>query len=264
MDLIQIIVLALVQGLTEFLPISSSAHLILVPVLTGWKDQGLAFDVAVHIGSLFAVLAYFRHDLRPLLQSWFASFRGQHSAESRLVWGVGVATIPASVVGLLLGDFIDEHLRSAFVIALTTIGFGLALGASDYFGKRQRDEYQMNWTDMLLIGISQALALIPGTSRSGITMTAALALGLTRKAAARFSFLLSIPIILLAGGKKTVDLIKQDLPVDWLALGLGVLLSAVSAYLCIRVFIHALDRIGMWPFVWYRLALGVVLLLWFV
>lgn len=264
MDWLQIIVLALVQGITEFLPISSSAHLILVPLLSAWQDQGLAFDVAVHVGSLLAVLWYFRGDLGPLSQAWFDSLRGRgQTPESRLVWAVGFATIPVGLAGLLLGDWIDAALRNPLVIAAATIGFGLLLGWADWRGQRRRTEYQLNWRDVLWIGLAQALALIPGTSRSGITMTAALLLNWERKAAARFSFLLSIPVILLAGGKKTADLIQQAAPVDWLALGLGIALSALSAYACIRLFIHWLEQIGMWPFVIYRLLLGAVLLLLF-
>ena len=266
MEIFQIIILALMQGLTEFLPVSSSAHLILVPQLTGWTDQGLAFDVAVHLGSLIAVLLYFRADLVPLLGSWFKSMKTfELTPESRLVWGVGIATIPAGLVGLAISglDF-EEALRSPLIIASTTILFGLLLGWADWSGKRERDEYSLSWKDIILIGVAQAFALIPGTSRSGVTMTAALFLGINRKAAARFSFLLAIPIIILAGGAKTVSLMGQEAAVDWSSLGLGVVFSAISAYFCIHAFISLLDRIGMLPFVVYRLGLGIVLLIWVV
>ncbi|KHD07885.1 UDP pyrophosphate phosphatase [Candidatus Thiomargarita nelsonii] len=264
MDIWQIIILAVTQGLTEFLPVSSSAHLILLPHLTGWEDQGVAFDVAVHVGSLIAVLMYFRADLKPLLESWIQSIKTrQLTPESRLVWGVGIGTIPAGLLGLAIAglDF-DESLRSPLVIATTTIVFGLLLGWGDMIGKRERDEYSLTWKDILLIGLAQALALIPGTSRSGITMTAALLLGINRKAAARFSFLLSIPIIILAGANESLSLIGTS--VDWSALSLAVAFSAISAYLCIHAFISLLDRIGMLPFVVYRLGLGIVLLIWVV
>ena len=260
MDLIQIIVLALLQGLTEFLPVSSSAHLILVPVLTGWRDQGLAFDVAVHIGTLAAVVWYFRQELIAMTQDWSRSLTtGKTTANSRLAWAVLLGTIPAGLVGLLLKDFIETELRSPLVIATTTIIFGLLLWWADVQGRRERDEHTLAWRDILLIGCAQALALIPGTSRSGITMTAALMLGLTRAAAARFSFLLSVPIILLAGGFKTLDLLQMEAPVDWLALILGTVISAVSAYLCVHWFLKLLERTGMVPFVIYRLALGLFL-----
>jgi undecaprenyl-diphosphatase len=265
MDIVQIITLAIIQGLTEFLPISSSAHLILVPHLFGWQDQGLAFDVAMHIGSLIAVLFYFRQDLKLLLLNGFESIKTrQFTSESRLLWGIIVATIPVAVVGLLITTtHWDQTLRSPTVIAVTLIFFGLLLGLADWLSKHERDEYSLSWRDIMLIGLAQALALIPGTSRSGVTMTAALLLGLRRKAAARFSFLLSIPGILLAGLHESVLLIKQDEAVAWLDLLLGALFSALSAYFCIKIFLGILDRIGMLPFVFYRLILGVVLIIWF-
>ncbi len=264
MDLIQIVVLALMQGLTEFLPVSSSAHLILVPVLTGWQDQGLAFDVAVHLGTLMAIVWYFRQELVAMILEWAGSLRtGESTPNSRLAWWVICGTIPAGLAGLAFKDLIETELRSPLVIATTTILFGLLLWWADWRGRRQRDEYSLNWTDVLLIGCAQALALIPGTSRSGITMTAALMLGLTREGAARFSFLLSIPIILLAGGVKTLDLIQSEGSVEWSALVLGTSFSAVSAYLCVHWFLKLLERLGMLPFVIYRLLLGAFLFLIF-
>ena len=261
MDFFQVIVLALIQGLTEFLPISSSAHLILMPYFMDWQDQGLAFDVAVHVGTLGAVVWYFRKQLVSITQDWFVSLQKRQSyGDSRLVWAVGIGTIPVGLAGLLLGDFIEEHLRSTLVIAITTILFGVLLGWADIKGQRQRDEHSLTWRDIIVIGCAQALALIPGTSRSGITITAALMLGLTREAAARFSFLLSIPVIVLAGGLKTLELIESTDPIDWSALILGVVISGVSAYLCIHFFLKLLDRIGMMPFVAYRMVLGVILL----
>ena len=267
MDLIQIIVLAIVQGLSEFLPISSSAHLILFPRLAGWEDQGLAFDVAVHLGTLLAVVWYFREEVFGMTRDWFASLaRRQRVGDSRLAWAVILGTIPVGIAGLLFKDFIEVELRSPLVIAWTTIGFGLLLWWSDRVGRRTpqpRDEHSLSWKDILLIGCAQALALIPGTSRSGVTMTAGLLLGLSRSGAARFSFLLSIPVILLASGLSTLDLIEGSVPVDWTAMALGVVLSAVSAYLCIHVFLKLLERVGMLPFVIYRMILGVVLLVLF-
>ncbi len=264
MDLIQIIVLALVQGLTEFLPISSSAHLILVPILTHWQDQGLVFDVAVHAGTLSAVVLYFRRELRGMTIDWFASLGGRHSADSRLAWAVLIGTIPVGIAGLIFKDYISDNLRTPLVIAVTTIVFGLLLWYSDARGKRDRDEYSLTWKDILLIGCAQAVALIPGTSRSGITITAALLLGLNRQAAARFSFLLSIPVIVLAGGLELIDYLEVASLSHINDILLGALLSAVSAYACIHLFLKLLERIGMLPFVVYRLILGVVLLVMFV
>jgi undecaprenyl-diphosphatase len=260
MDTLHAIWLALLQGLTEFLPISSSAHLILLPRLLHWPDQGLAFDVAVHVGTLLAVVVYFRHEVLRLSVAWLRScVHRRLDADARLAWMVLLGTIPVVVSGLLLHDIVETTLRSPLVIAASTIVFGLVLGWSDWYGRRQRDEHQLGFAEVLVIGITQAVALIPGTSRSGITMTAALALGLTRSAAARFSFLLSIPVIALAGTYETATLIKQAAPVDWLDLLIGVVVSGISAWACILFFMRLIERTGMWPFVVYRLLLGAVL-----
>ena len=259
----QIVVLALVQGLTEFLPISSSAHLILVPVLSDWPDQGLAFDVVVHLGTLTAVVWYFKKDVVQLSVDWTQScIKKQTTGESRLAWLVIIGTIPVGVAGLLFHDFIDSALRSPIVIAWATIGFGLLLGVSDYVGKNKNtdSEHELSWKKGIIIGFSQALALIPGTSRSGITMTTGLFVGLTRQGAARFSFLLSIPAILMAGSYKTLKLIQEGNTIDWFSIGLGYVLSALSAYICIHYFLKMLERVGMTPFVIYRVAQGIILL----
>lgn len=260
MDIIQIIVLALVQGLTEFLPVSSSAHLILVPYLTDWPDQGLAFDVAVHVGTLTAVVIYFRAEISNMTVSWFGSLKGNHSEDSKLAWAVLIGTIPVGIIGLLFKDPISEHLRTPLIIAITTITFGALLLYADYAGKRERDEHSMSWKDIIIIGCAQAIALIPGTSRSGITITAGMMLGLTAPAAARFSFLLSIPVILLAGTMETIDYLEVASINDMNDLILGAIISAVSALLCIHLFLKLLERIGMAPFVFYRLVLGILLL----
>lgn len=260
MDTLHLVILALIQGLTEFLPISSSAHLILPSEVLNWPDQGLAFDVAVHVGTLIAVAGYFRKDIVHLVTAWFVSFKGGQTSDSRLAWYVIWATIPAGLCGLIFSGFIEEHLRSVLVIAATTIIFGVALGMADWKGKRTTPLEQMTLKQGLLIGCAQALALIPGTSRSGVTITMALALGLERQAAARFSFLLSIPLIVLSGGYEALGLL-EDSTIDWSDLFWGITISAVSAALCIHFFLKLIDRIGMWPFVVYRLILGVILLL---
>lgn len=261
METIQIVILAIVQGLTEFLPISSSAHLILVPVILKWPDQGLAFDVAMHVGSLAAVMFYFRHEIVTMTAAWFGSvFKQQHNQDSRLAWWVILGTIPAVIVGLLFKDIIETDLRSPLVIAWATIGFGVLLGLADKVQRHTRNEHSLSVKDVVIVGCFQALALIPGTSRSGITMTAGLFLGLNRDAAARFSFLLSIPLIIASGLFKTKDLIESSVPVEWDLLLLAVGLSAVSAWICIHFFLRLINRVGMMPFVIYRLVLGVVLL----
>jgi undecaprenyl-diphosphatase len=261
MDTIQIIILAIVQGLTEFLPVSSSAHLILVPMLLQWPDQGLVFDVAVHVGSLMAVLIYFRIEVIDMLVAWTRSlFGGGSTSNSRLGWWVILGTVPAVIIGFLFKGFIESDLRSPWVIAITTIVFALLLWFADTRKSKQRSEYELKLPDVVTIGLFQAIALIPGTSRSGITMTAGLLLGMTRQAAARFSFLLSIPLILASGLLQTAELAQSVQSIDWFALSLAIVLSAVSAGLCIHLFLRLIEKVGMMPFVIYRLLLGIVLI----
>ena len=262
MEPLNILLLSFVQGLTEFLPVSSSAHLILVPVIFGFEDQGLAFDVAVHLGSLLAVIGYFRHEVLLILNDFFRSLTpdGARTENSRMAWMIILATIPIVIVGFAFKSLVENDLRSILVIATTTILFGLLLYWFDVKGGKTRDEYSVRGKDALIIGLLQTLAIIPGTSRSGITITAGLMLGLTREAASRFSFLLAIPTILMSGGLVTLDLIQADTPVNWNELLLGAALSFVSAYLCIHYFLKLIERIGMLPFVVYRLILGGLLL----
>ncbi|MFA7633893.1 MAG: undecaprenyl-diphosphate phosphatase [Thiohalomonadaceae bacterium] len=264
MELIQIIVLAILQGLTEFLPISSSAHLILLGRFGDWPDQGLAFDVSVHVGTLLAVIWYFRHDLQVMTRDWFSSLgQRKNIGESRLAWAVLFGTIPVGLAGLLFKGIVENELRSPLAIAWATVIFAPLLLWADIKGRGQRSEHAIGWKDVFVIGVAQAIALIPGASRSGITMTAGLMLGLSRSAAARFSFLLSIPVIVLAGGLHTVELIRESVLVDWNSLLLGVMISGVFAYMCIHLFLKWLERTGMLPFVIYRLLLGAGLLYFF-
>lgn len=261
-ELYHVFILAIVQGLTEFLPVSSSAHLILVPKLMHWSDQGLAFDVAIHVGTLCAVLAYFRTEILLMTKDWFGSLRGKPAtANSRLAWAIGFGTIPVGLAGLLLNHVIAEHMRDTMIIAVTTLLFGVLLGIASVMAKQQRDEHELTWKDVLLIGGAQALALIPGVSRSGITLTAGLFAGLTRQAAARYSFLLSIPVIILAGGLEMHKLTTSGQIVDYNALAFGFIVAAISGYACISLFLKLLDRFGVMPFVIYRVLLGMCLLL---
>lgn len=263
MDWLQVVVLAVVQGLTEFLPISSSAHLILVPVLTAWEDQGLAFDVALHLGSLSAVVIYFRQEICKMVTSSLSALRGQGvDDDARLGVWVVLATIPVCVIGFLTRDLIADHMRSTLIIGISLIGFGLLLGYADWFKRGERSEYQLRLKDVLIIGGAQALALIPGTSRSGITITAALMVGMSREGAARFSFLLSIPVIVLAGGLEVVGIMREPEEIEWMAMAVGTLLSGISAYLCIHYFLVVIKKLGMQPFVIYRVLFG-AWLLWF-
>lgn len=265
MDWLEVVILALIQGLTEFLPISSSAHLLLPSKLLGWADQGLAFDVAVHVGSLVAVLVYFRQEVISMTRAWFTDLlavlkKEPISQDARLAWAVILGTIPVGLIALLFKSFIEENFRSAFVIAMTTITFGIFLWLADRRKNNKDSEYDLTVKKVLMIGLAQAVALIPGTSRSGITMTAGLFLGLTRKAAARFSFLLSIPTITLAGGLLLFELIQQSAPVAWAEIALGLGISMLSAYACIHWFLLLIERVGFLPFIIYRLILGVVIL----
>ena len=266
MEPLQAVVLALVQGLTEFLPISSSAHLILVPALLGWPDQGLAFDVAVHAGSLVAVVAYLRRDLAILASGWLRCILAGRpfASESRHAWMVIAATLPVGLAGLLAGDAVELHLRSPAVIAAANLVFALLLLGADRWGAGTRGDRSLTLRDAVFVGLAQALALIPGASRSGVTITAGLALGFAPRTAARFSFLLAVPVIALAGGAKGVELLAAPVAVDWIALGTGMLVAALAAYACIGAFLALVARIGLWPFAVYRIALGIVLLALFV
>jgi undecaprenyl-diphosphatase len=261
LDPVEAIVLAIVQGLSEFLPISSSGHLILVPYFAGWKDQGLAFDVAVHVGTLFAVVAYFRRQLFAMARAWFGSFRsGPLSPDARLAWCVLVATIPVGLAGLLFAGWIEDNLRNPVFVACTLSGFGLLMWLADRFGRQQRDEYTIGWRDALLIGAAQALSLMPGTSRSGVTMTLGRSLGLTREAAARFSFLLAVPGIGMAGVYELLPLLRDPgNGADWPVMGLGVAVSAATGYLCIHWLLKVITRIGLAPFALYRFALAALI-----
>lgn len=259
MTLLQVIVLSLIQGLTEFLPISSSAHLILGSRVFSWPDQGLVFDVATHFGTLLAVLVYFRRDLLEMITSWVGA--GEVNEGSRKLGQVLlVASIPAILAGALLHGWVESALRDVRVIAYSTIGFGLLLWWADARFARARQLTDMNMKSGILIGLAQMLALIPGTSRSGITMTMGRILGFNADTAARFSFLLSIPVIAAAGGYGFLRMLVQDTSIDWFQFSLAIVLSALAGWLCIAAFLALLKRIGLVPFVMYRLALGMALL----
>ena len=262
MDLVQTILLALIQGVTEFLPISSSAHLILPTAVLGWPDQGLAFDTAVHLGTLLAVLWFFRNDIQILsIAVTRHLFAGESSEHSRLGFNLIIASLPIIPVGFAARFAVESYLRATEVIIATTILFAFALWWADRVASREKTENSLTWQQALFIGIGQCLALIPGTSRSGITMTCALLSGFTREAAARISFLISIPVIAGAATVKLFDLATATEPVDWESLLIGGAIAALSAYLCIWLFLDFISRIGFLPFVIYRLILGVILLI---
>ncbi|HET6564601.1 MAG TPA: undecaprenyl-diphosphate phosphatase [Xanthomonadales bacterium] len=262
MPLLHIIVLALIQGLTEFLPVSSSAHLILGSQLMGWDDQGLVFDVATHLGTLLAVLLYFRQDLLQMTLSCLHPISNEQQAQARSMVGfLALASIPALLIGFLAKDLVEFYLRDLRIIAVTTLVFGGLLWLADALGSRLRTLPQMSWKSALWIGLAQALALVPGVSRSGITITAGRFLGFSADAAARFSFLLAIPIIAAAGGYGALKVALGEAPINWQQFLLAMGFAAVAGWACIAVFLSLLQKVGLLPFIIYRLALG-VLLLW--
>ena len=252
MDLAQAVVLALIQGVTEFLPISSSGHLILVPELLGWQDQGLGFDIAVHLGTLAAVIVYFRRDLVGMA----AAATQPRRPEFRLAACIVVASIPLGAAGLLFADQVEGVLRSPSVIAASTVGFGILLWLADRLGRGRRSEDSLGWFEVIAIGLGQALALIPGTSRSGITMTVALSMGLSRRAAGRFSFLLAIPAIAMAALWQLLQFLSSAEPVAWPALALAAAVAAAAAFVTIALFLRLIERVGMAVFAIYRVLLG--------
>jgi undecaprenyl-diphosphatase len=259
LDLLQAVFLALIQGITEFLPISSSGHLVLPSILLGWPDQGLAFDTSVHLGSLTAVVIYFRSDIRSFARAGYEHLvKRRPSSESRFAGHLLIASLPIIPVGYYSRFLIEANLRSIEVITAATIFFALALWLADRF--RRDTDTELTAGKALFIGIAQCLALIPGTSRSGVTITMALLLGHSRHQAARISFLIAIPAIAGAGTLKLWDLSQMSFAPDWTALATGVIVSAIAAYSCITLFLGFIERIGMLPFVIYRLLLGAVLL----
>ncbi len=261
METLQVTFLAVLQGFTEFLPVSSSGHLILPAAILGWEDQGLVFDVAVHVGSLFAVVYYFRSQVVALSIAWIRSLTGgAKSNQSSLAWLILLASVPAGMAGLVLNDLVEQYARSILLIAITSIVFAVLL----YFADRRKGTVneltQLNWRTALLIGLAQVLALLPGTSRSGVTMTAGLFVNLSRHAASQFSFLLAIPVIAASGLLKMVDFFQVGASVsDWITLLYGAVVSGVVSYFCIHYFLKLIQQLGFIPFVVYRVLLGVLL-----
>ncbi len=262
MDITHAALLAFIQGVTEFLPISSSAHLILVPLITGWPDQGLSFDVALNTATWLAVLVYFRSDVISLAKGFFRTFsKGglRSNPEGRLAWMFLAATIPIGIAGLLAHDVVAHRLRSFQVIGWSSIIWGVVLWIADR-RPGKTDVPEMGWRAAMVVGLMQAVALVPGTSRSGITMTAGLFMGLSRTAAARFSFLLAIVVGALAGAKEGVDMLKDGWDTPWLAAAVGFAIAFATALIAIHYFLKLISRYSMAPFVLYRVLLGVVLI----
>ena len=255
----QIIVLAIVQGITEFLPISSSGHLALIPALTGWPDQGQVTDVMVHIGSLFAVIVYFWRDVLKLIGGGLDLLRLRMNDNSRMALYIIVATIPAVAFGLFLKKSgLGDELRSVEVIAWNAIIFGILMYVADYIGKQTKIMEDMKMSPAVMIGFAQALALVPGTSRSGITMTAARFMGFSRPEAARFSFLLGIPAIAGAGAFVTLDAIESGVEISNGAI-MAAILTFFAALAAIAFLMAFVKRSSFLIFTLYRIALGLLL-----
>lgn len=264
MSWLQLIILALIQGLSEFLPISSSAHLILPQAILGWEDQGTLIDVMAHFGSLFAVLIYFRKDVAAMISGFFDLMRRKLNRNSALALNLIIASPPALALGFFLSKFgYDVLLRSPLIIAFTTIFFGVLLWVSDIKGREEKTTEELTWKGATLMGCAQALALIPGTSRSGITMTAARFMNMTRVESARFSMLMSLPIIGAGGLYALLKLMTEPSGTAGLYDGILVaVLSFIAAYACIALFMKWVSKIGFFPFMVYRLLLGAGLLMW--
>jgi len=274
LDLFEAIVLGIVQGLTEFLPISSSAHLRIVPALCGWEDPGAAFTAVIQIGTLVAVLAYFRRDIARIGVAWVRGITAGKPLEeldSRLGWMMIVATVPIVVCGLAFKDAIETTLRSLYVVSAALIALALVLAAAEVFMKRQQKAHreprhltEITWRDAIVMGLAQAMALVPGSSRSGVTITAGLFSGLSRETAARFSFLLSLPSVLAAGvyqlySEREALLGNQD---DVIAIVVATLAALVSGYASIAFLLYYLKTRTTYVFVVYRIALGLLILYW--
>jgi undecaprenyl-diphosphatase len=258
--LLHIVVLALVQGITEFLPISSSGHLIIVPGVTGWPDQGLAIDVAAHVGTLLAVLVYFWRDVLAMLGGLLRLLGGRVDDGAKLALNIAVATLPALAIGFLVQHFLGDRLRSIHIVAWTMIIFAMVLYLADRMGLTVRRLEHMKWSQALAIGVAQTLAFVPGTSRSGITIVAARLFGYERAEAARFSFLLSIPAILAAAILEGYEVFKSgdDAQIHDAALTAGI--SALAGLAAIAFMMAWLKRANFTIFVIYRLLLGAALL----
>ncbi len=259
----QAALLGLLQGATEFLPISSSAHLLLMPWLLGWQPLGLTFDVLLHGGTLAAVTIYFIKEWKQLSKQSIKGIINQSTPQARLLSALVIGTLPAVLVGWLFEDVIVSYLRSPAVVVLTLSGFGLVLWWADQRASQNRSLGSVGVREGLLVGLAQALALVPGVSRSGITISAALLLGISRTDAARFSFLLGTPILVAATGRSLFQLWQAGIGAKYpvLPLVIGVIFSFASGYLCIRYFLKFLQTRTYRPFVVYRLVLAAFILL---
>jgi undecaprenyl-diphosphatase len=265
MPIYQVIVLACVQGLTEFLPVSSTAHLYLTSWLLGWKTESLTFDIALHLGTLLAVMVYFFRDWVQIIAHGFGLRYGRDEELERntgLLWLLAIGTIPVGVAGLLFNKQAEGAWRNPWVIGSMLVIIGVLMGIAEWIGRKTRDIAGVNLVDASTIGIAQALAVVPGVSRSGITITAGLFRNIDREAAARFSFLLSTPAIAAAAGKAMYDLIKHKAfePGMQTAFAVGIAVSAITGFIVIAWFLRFVRRRSLWFFVFYRIVFGIMVL----
>lgn len=259
MTVLEALVLGIVQGVTEFLPISSSGHLVLVPWLFGWSEPGLAYSAFLHWGTLLAVLAFFRHDLYRILLAWLMSLRDRsfEDPEGRIAWWIIIATIPAGVIGLVFQDFFETLFSSPRIVACFLLFTALILTLSERLGGQKKPAYEMQWYDALMVGLAQAAAITPGISRSGATIGAGLLRGITRASATRFSLLLMVPAIFGAGVLSSLDLAKEGLlSYKWLVLMIGFISAAISGYFAIRWMVSYLTRHPLTVFAIYCAIVG--------
>jgi undecaprenyl-diphosphatase len=261
-DLLQSIILGIVQGLTEFLPISSSAHLRIVPALLGWEDPGAAFTAVCQLGTEAAVLIYFRHELWAIVRKWLGGPRRFGDPDVRLGWFLIVATIPIGILGFIFRDQIETGARNLWLIGIVLIVFALVLGYADRAGRHERQIEDLSTRDGVLIGLAQSLSLVPGVSRSGATMSAGLLLGLERPAAARFAFLLAVPAVVASGLFELKDVISGDQHVNTSVFNVGVatLVAFIVGYAAIAWFLRYLAHHSVRVFVIYRVLLGSLVL----
>jgi undecaprenyl-diphosphatase len=263
MNIVEAVVLGVVQGLTEFLPISSTAHLRLVPALLGWGDPGAAASAIIQLGTMLAVVAFFRRDILTLFKAFIRGIsRGKplEEFESRMAWYIAVGTIPVGVFGLLFKDFIETSARSLYLISASLVLLALILAVAERISAFRRDSSSVTLGDCVIVGFAQALALIPGSSRSGTTITAGLFLGLTREAAARFSFLLSIPAVVASGLFELYEVRHSISGVVAFDLSVATIVSAVTGYAAIAFLLKYLRTHTTYAFIWYRVFLGGVIL----
>jgi len=268
LSLVQSIVIGVIEGLTEFLPVSSTAHMDIFPQLFGWDDPGSAFSAVIQLGPILAIIAYFRKDIAKYLKGMAKNpnpFKiDPENTDAKMGWYAILATPPVLLAGKLLEKKIDSSFRGLAIVAGALIVGSIVLWFAEQVGKRDKKMEAMTLNEAIIVGLAQAVALIPGISRSGSTLTAALFLGMKREEAARFSFLLGLPAITAAGLKEFHELWKVGLDAHgWMVLSCGLVVASISAFVAIWSLMHVLERFSAWPFVIYRGLMGVVLLVGF-